>query len=315
MDTRETVRQAWQLTQAHLKTLIWYGALPSFFVIVVSSAYLAYQYNAFRTSALFSDESHSILDSISMVWELVSDHTGLAIVLVILSIIFMFGYVIFPPMFRGVMIHAVNRIRKNQDITGSVESGIGHFFPMFEYGILTGAFGITTLFTESSLILRWWGQDAFFIALPFFFFVAIIGFIINFLFTYSEYYIILEEKGVIQSIKESSILVLANLRRTFLVFALLLLIAARTILNVLLVLLIPMLVVAVSTFFATKFLTLIAFVIVGLLSLIILLISAYLLGLFNIFTTAVWVLTFGLLRQGQAEPKIAKDEPLELQQS
>lgn len=305
MNTRQIVGQAWQLTQAHLKKLIWYGALPSFFVMVISSIYLGYQYDAFRNSPLFSDEQNNFLERFAALFELMGDNVGLSIVLTILALLFFLGYVIFPPIFRGVLIRAWEHIRVDEDIKGSMEVGIRHFFPLFEFGLLTAIFGISTLFSSSSLILRWWGEGAFFIALPFFLIWAMIGFVVNFLFTYSEYYIVLEGKRVIESIKESVILVLANLRETFLILILMVLIAVQIVLRAILVLLIPMLVAAAATFFATKSLTIIALIIVGLVSLLILIASAYSLGLFNIFKTAVWVLTFGILRQ---KPSGKKEE-------
>lgn len=297
MSTRETVRHAWQLTQAHLRRLIWYAGLPSFFVMVVSSAYLAYQYNAFRHSTLFSEEVYSVLDSVKDVWGVVSNYPTLAIFGLLLAVIFLAGYFISPPMFRGMLIHALDKIRQNQSLKGSVEVGMRRFFPMFEYGLLTGIFGITTLFAESSLILRWWGVKPFLMALPFLLFIAIVGFVVSFLFTYAEYYIILEDKKVIQAIMDSITLVLSNLRQTFLVLILMILIGARIIVNAILVLLIPMGIIALASLFPSFFLTPLGLTLMAIFAFVILIVSAYLLGLFSIFATAVWVLTFGELRK------------------
>lgn len=80
MNSREIVRKAWQITQVHLKKLIWYGALPAFFSIVVSSAYITYQYNAFKHSQLFSDEvTSNALTLLRQVWDWISSNPGLTI--------------------------------------------------------------------------------------------------------------------------------------------------------------------------------------------------------------------------------------------
>ena len=309
MRSRDIVRKAWQITQVHLKKLIWYGVVPAFFGTVVSSVYLAYQYNAFKTSPLFSDPTrHDVIGTAKTVWGLISLHPTLTITLIVIGIIVFLGYVITPPIFRGTLINAVMRIKDYEPIEGSVEIGVRHFFPMFEFALLTGAFSITTLFTESSFILRWWGENIFFIALPILLFIAMVGLIISFLFTYAEYYIILEDKGLLRSIMDSTILVISNLRKTFLIFILLVLISARIILNVILILLIPMLVVIMTSYFATVFWSTIGFVLIGIFALAVLCVSSYLLGLFHIFTTAVWVLTFSFLAHKEKMP--IKDEDL-----
>ena len=154
-----------------------------------------------------------------------------------------------------------------------------------------------------------------FVALPILLFIAMAGLIINFLFTYTEYFVVLEEKPLIRSIMDSSILVVANLRKTILVFVLMLLIGARIILNVLLVLLIPMLVVFLTTYFASIFLSAFGLFMITLLGLVILVISSYLLGLFQIFATAVWVLTFVELKGDGAgavlSEEVQRDEAVE----
>ena len=309
MNVRDIVRKAWQITQVHLKKLIWYGFTPSFFGVIVSSVYLAYQYNAFKHSALFEAEPTSnVLGTARTVWDLASVHWGLSVTAVVIGVIILIGYTLTPPVFHGTLIHAIDRIRKYEPIQGSFESGVRHFFPMFEFAVLTGAFSITTLFTESSFILRWWGEGVFFIALPILLFIAMAGLIINFLFTYSEFFIILQNKSIIRSLSESSVLVIANLRKTFLVFVLMLLIGARIILNVLLVLLIPMLVVFLTSYLATVFLSTFGLIFIGIAGLAVLIVSSYLLGLFHIFAVAVWVLTFAQLTEGPAHHAKGKQE-------
>ena len=92
MHTRDIVRKAWQITQVHLKKLIWYGFVPSFFGVIVSSAYLAYQYNAFRHSALFGEAgSADVFATVKMVWGLVSAHSVLTVVFVVLASTYSFG--------------------------------------------------------------------------------------------------------------------------------------------------------------------------------------------------------------------------------
>ena len=296
MKSRDIVRKAWQITQVHIKKLIWYGAVPAFFGIVVSSVYIAYQYRAFKHSQLFSDQANTdVIDTVHTVWGLISGHPSLVIATVITAVIFLILKILLTPIFHGALISAIMRIKNYEPIDGSFEIGVRRFFPMFEFSLLTGSFSIVTLFTESSFILRWWGQNIFFLALPILLFIAAVGLIASFLFTYSEYYIVLENRRLIPSIGESIILVISNLRKTMLVFILMLLISARVVLNVILVLLIPMLVVGLGSYLVTVFWSFIGIAISGLIGFAVLLVAAYLFGLFNVFTTTVWVLTFAIL--------------------
>lgn len=293
MNVKETVREAWQLTQSNLRRLIWYGFIPAFFGVIVSSVYLTYQYNALRHSTYFSgSEQFDYSALFSKYWGLASENVGLSILLVVVALLIVAGNYLLPPVFKGTLISRIQKLSRQESLEGSREVGIRHFFPLFEFSIVTGAFSINTLFTESSFIFRWWGDQLLFLALPVLLFIAMAGLIINFLFTYAEYFIVLEDKGLIRAIMDSSVLVVSNMRKTILVFVLMLLIGARIILNVVLVLLIPMLVVFLTTYFATIFLSTFGLIMIGLVGLIILVISSYLLGLFQIFATAVWVLTF-----------------------
>jgi predicted membrane protein len=313
MNVRDIVRKAWQVTQVHIKKLIWYGAVPAFFSTVVSSTYLAYQYNAFKQSALFSSqEGLGLVKDIQLFWRMINTHPKLTVFLVILVILVLLGYILIPPIFRGTLIQALMRIKNYESIEGSMEIGVRRFFPMFEFALVSGVFSIITLFTESSFILRWWGESVFFILLPILLFIAAVGLIASFLFTYAEYFIVLEDHKLIKSISESVILVIANMRKTILIFILMLLISARIILNVLLILFIPMGVVLLTGYLATTYLQTVGIVILSIFALAVLLVTSYLMGLFNVFATAVWVFTYAALAEKtQPEIKDIKDVDLE----
>ncbi|MDH5596919.1 MAG: hypothetical protein OEY44_02340 [Candidatus Peregrinibacteria bacterium] len=318
MSVRDTVRKAWQITQVHLKKLLWYGFIPAFFSTIVSSVYIAYQYSAFRNSALFSPgrgQGQDVFKMAKKVWNVASHYPKVTIALIVIGVLIFLGYVILPPIFRGVLISAINKIRKYEPISGSMEVGVRHFFPMFEFALLTGAFSITTLFTESSFILRWWGENVFFVTLPILLFIAMAGLIISFLFTYAEYFIVLKGKNITKSIMESTILVISNLRKTFLVFMLMVLIGVRIVLNVLLVLLIPMLVIGAASYMATIFFSTYGLAFIGIFAFAILIVSSYLLGLFNIFATAVWVLTFAQLHEKEEDKKVPEPEKTETEKT
>ena len=309
MRSRDIVRKAWQITQVHLKKLIWYGITPAFFTLVITTAYLVYQYEAFMNSVFLTGaDSVDVLSIFKMTWGIASSHPKLSVVFTVLAIIFFVCYIILPPIFNGTMISAIMRIKQYKQIDGSFEVGVRHFFPMFEFALLSGAFSIRTLFTESSFILRWWGESIYFMFLPVLLFIATIGIIVSFLFTYTEFFIVLEGKSLIKSLMESTILVVSNLRKTFLVFVLMMLIGVRILLNMLLVLIVPMIAIFLAGYFATTIYSMAGLIIIGIFSVLMLFLSSYLLGLFHVFATAVWVITFSYLTERGKEEKEKEEE-------
>ena len=76
------------------------------------------------------------------------------------------------------------------------------------------------------------------------------------------------------------------------------------ILNVVLILFIPLGVVLLSGYLASTFLQTVGIIIVSILGLVVILTTSYLMGLFNIFTTAVWVLTYSVLTEKGYHEKI-----------
>ncbi len=296
MNVRRIVGQGLQMTNEHFKKLIWYAFIPAFLGVVISSAYLTYQYYTLINSPLFSTEQRDIWAIYDLFKDIFADRLVILVTLVILAILVVLGNILLKPIFNGTLINALMRLERGHSIDGSVEVGIRKFFPLFEFGILTSAFSITALFTQSFFILKLWGQNALFFILPILLFVAMAGLMINFFFVYSEYYIVLEDKKLIKSLVESFYLVIGNLRKTILVLLLMILIGARAILNALFFLLIPMLVIFLTSYFETFFLSMIGIVLMAVIILVVLVASAYLLGFFQIFATAVWVLTFKQLR-------------------
>lgn len=297
MRNRDIVKKSWQMTQVHLKKLIWYAFVPAFLTIVTSSVYMMYQYEAFKNSPLVTGKEgdEHFVTLLGVVWTFVRHHIGWSAFFTVGILIFLLCRMVLPPMLGGALIEACNRINHFKPISGSFEVGVRKFFPMFEFAIISGSFSITTLFTESSFVLRWWGESVFFFILPILIFVAMVGLILMFLFTYAEFFIVLEGKSIIKAMTSSAVLVISNLKRTILVFILMMLIGARVIINVILVLLIPMILIGISTLFASSILGKIGLIIALSITFVLVLVGSYLLGLFHVFATSVWVITYSQL--------------------
>ena len=167
-----------------------------------------------------------------------------------------------------------------------------HFLPLFEYRMLLRAFSLFGILTEISFIVRNLGTGALEILIIPFTLVFFIGLALLLLFTYSEYYIIIDGTGMMSAIGSSVRLVIRHWQHTFLMLILMLLITIRIFLNIILVLLIPAMIILSTGILAAFALAKIGFVIGVVVGLVGLYFAAYLGGILEVFSSSVWVFTF-----------------------
>ncbi|MFT7184574.1 MAG: hypothetical protein ACI9QC_000919, partial [Oceanicoccus sp.] len=192
------------------------------------------------------------------------------------------------------LIQLLAKIRAGQKVSmfEGVSFGFNRFLQLFEYQLAIKTFSIVSLITEGALILRMLGVDAFMLFLWALVLFAIIGLILSVLFTYSEFFIVIDNKGVFKSMMASSALVVRHWHHTLFMFLLMAIISIRTILNLLIALLIPILVIAPIFLFASLTLANLGVLIGSTAGLVALYFAAYFLGIFEVFATAVWTFTF-----------------------
>ncbi|MFH0834437.1 MAG: hypothetical protein V2A63_03545 [Patescibacteria group bacterium] len=292
MKSSEVIRLAWQLTNSK-KGLIWYGVVPTFFTMLVGLGYITYQFLAFEVSPFFGNKHFDFGKIGVLTLDFFKDHPGMIAVLVVAAVITAIGYFLIPPVTEGGLIGltaAFHKGREDVEVRDGVTIGMHHFFTMFEYGALVGAFSFFEFMTVVSLSIRHLGVPTWLvILLAVLFFVS---FVLGFLFIYSQNFIILEHRGIIGAISGSAKLVISNFGQTFLMWLLMLLISIRVIINVILVFLIPAFVAFVANFFVSKVVLAFGIILATIAGLIVLCIAAYLGGVLHVFTQAAWTITF-----------------------
>ncbi len=291
MKHREIIKTAWQITRSQ-KGLLWYGIVPAFFSTVVGTGYIFYQVWAFKTSPFFGGLNFDYSSLVDQIVTFSGEHMTLSIVAVILAIISGLGFLLAPSLCEGGVIGIVSAVARGKEIKSGdgFNIGLANFFRMFEYRLIASTFSFAEFFTIFSVIVRHLGlSSVFFIVFAVIFAISLITY---FLFLYSEIFIVLEKKSVINSMLSSARLAFGNLQHTFLMWMLMLLIAARVIINIVLLFLIPMLVVFVTDFFVSQIALTIGVILGSAVGLLVLLLSAYLAGTLHVFITASWTLTF-----------------------
>ncbi|MBI2463369.1 hypothetical protein HYV57_00230 [Candidatus Peregrinibacteria bacterium] len=296
MNYRIVIRNAWELTQTQKRLIMWYGFIPSLLTTLVGILYVSYQIVAtYKTPYFSGKEQKSFLrEVIEMIITFVKTHHDLGLFLIIVSAVILVLYLLLPTLCRGALIQLTTRIQNNQKIRirDGLTYGLFSFLPLLEYHLLIKSFSVGAILVEAAFIFRnlgiGWFQTLFF---PFLLF-AFIGLILSLLFTYADYFIVIDKQPVFSSIIQSSKLVLLQWQATFLIVILMTLITIRIIFNILLVLVIPAIILIPAGYIATKTLAIIGFIFGLVIGVVALFFAAYFGAILEVFTTAVWVNTF-----------------------
>jgi len=295
MNYRKIIVEAWEYTQANKRLVHWLGVVPAFFTTTFSIGYLMYQYFAFKKSYLFDNADESFLHTVVIaIFDFIKNHFSWTLPLVIIAIIFGIFYLLLPTLAEASAVQIIARERNGQRVSVSrgVRHGIMSFLPLFEYHLMVKTFTVFSILIEMAFVLRNLGVGIFEIMLPLFMVVLFVSFILLLLFTYTDFYIIIDGNKIIDSIKKSSRLVITNWRDTFLITFLMIIIGIRIIIQAIIVFMVPIFVVAVTSYLTTILMPSTGIVLGGALGLIALLVASYLNGVVNIFTYSVWTYTY-----------------------
>jgi len=298
MKYRVIIHDAWVLTQENKKLIWWFAFLPALITSLVAMVYFAYQFAAFWTSPYFREQATGSREILGIIFEksleLMNAHPALAVVLVIIAAIIGLAWLMLPVFTQGALIQLIARARLGHKISvlEGISYGFTRFLQLFEYHLLIKTFSIVGVLTEATFILRNLGPEAFAVLGWIFLLILVVGLFLTLLFTYSEYYIVLDRRGVFKSMLASSGMVVRQWHHTLFMFLLMAIISIRIVFNILVALLVPILVIAPIFFFASITLAKIGVVIGTIIGLVALYFASYFLGVFHVFATAVWTFTY-----------------------
>ncbi len=295
MDYKKIIQESWSSTQKSKSLIVWFGFLPSLLTTTVGIGYMAYQFFAFKQSYLFSDGDKSFLhDVVYFIVDFIKTHVSWTFPLIVVAIILLVIYLLFPTLARAASIQAIARKRNNQPsgVGTGLRYGIMSYLPLFEYHLLIKTFAFFSILIEMAFVLRNLGPVIFKLFLPIFIIFITISFLLMLLFTYADFFIVIDGQSVFTSMKKSAKLVIMHWKHTFLITILMILIGIRIIIQAFMVFLIPALIVLIAGYLATVTLPITGVIIGGSVGVIALIISAYLNGIVDIFSYTVWTYTF-----------------------
>lgn len=295
MNYRALISEAWKYTQSNKKLIVWFGFIPSIFSTTFGIMYVLYQFFSLKKSPVFDNAEHSLMYDVStFAFKILKESGPLMVPIIITAVVVAIIYLLLPTLAQGGAIQYIARRRNGQNVTlgDGVKYGMLSFLRLFEYHLLVRSFSVIAVFSEMAFVLRNMGLDVFKFMLPLFLFILAVGLILNLFFTYADLFIVIENEGVMASIKSSAKMVLLSWQHTFLITILMLIIGIRIILQVLMILLVPALVFLTAGYFTTLAIPYLAATIAISVGGISLLLAAYLGGIVNIFAYTVWTFTF-----------------------
>ncbi|MBI5413539.1 hypothetical protein HZA42_04295 [Candidatus Peregrinibacteria bacterium] len=294
MNSKHVIAEAWHFTRENPRLMWVYAFLPAVLNTLVGVLYLGYQFFAFKRSPLFDNAEKSFMT------EVITDVFGflnmysLWLPAIIATIVIGIMYLLLPTLCQGALIQLIARKKRGENVRAihGISFGLLVFLPLLEYHLLIKGFSLFSILTEAGFAWRNLGTDVMTTLLPVFIIAGVIGIILTLLFTYSEFFIVLNKRSVLAAMGRSAKLVIISWQHTFLIAILMAIIGLRVIINILAVLLVPTLLFLSAGLVATFTLPNLGIIIGILISGTGLFVASYFTGILNLFANAVWTLSY-----------------------
>ena len=221
-------------------------------------------------------------------------HSSYAFETIIISVIFIIIYFFLTPIFEWWLIKYISLKNTENELSSSEAfwQWLYNFFPLFEYNNIFSEFKIISILNWYLFIIRFIWIEYISEISYIFIIILFLWIILNILFSYSKYVIIIDKKNTFEAIWISSKITILNLKRTIKLYFLMLFLNIRVILNFIIFLSFPIIMIVVIWLITTKIFLFVAITI--LIILFILFISAlwYLTAVLEVFKTSIWYFAY-----------------------
>ncbi len=301
IDTKiDIIIPAWELIKDDHKVKKMYF-FPWILSIIFLSALLAYQ--TIYTYTILSGKKEETLEKI-----LNFIHSDYIIEFIIWTIIFIILYTLIIPIFEWWIIRYIAKkdTEHKAEIWESLSVWLYRFLPIFEYNNLFSEFKFLSIVNWYLFFLRFFEFKYINIITYIFIWLFLFSMIINILFIYSKYIIVLENKKVFESIWKSAKLALMNLKNTFKLYILMFILNIRVIFNFIVFLIFPILIVFVIWFVTTQLIKTLALIVILIIFVLFILFLWYLAWVLETLKAAIWYYAYrkGNQRLNEIEKEI-----------
>lgn len=210
----------------------------------------------------------------------------------ILILIFLVIYFLLVPIFEAWLIKYIDVKYKNPENKLSKSEAfwqwLTKFLQIFEYNNIFSEFKILSILNWYLFVLRFTWVQYVKIITYIFLFLFVFWLIINILFVYSKYFLVIENKTVFESISASTRLTILNPKNTIQLFFLMFILNFRVIINFLIFLIFPVLIVLTITYISIKILLFLALFLLVIIFVFLIFFMWYITAVLDIFKVALW---------------------------
>ena len=217
-------------------------------------------------------------------------HSDYVFEIAISAIIFILLYIFIIPIFEWWLISYIDKknCEKETCCRDAVSHWIFKFLPIFEYDNLFSEFKFMSVVNAYLFLLRFVWLEYISLVNYIFIVLFILSTIINILFAYSKYIIIIENKKVMESISISSKIAILNFITTIKLYLFMFILNTRVIINFLVFLLFPLLIIFVISLITSKIFMLITVILLSIIFILLILFLWYLNWVLEVFKTSIW---------------------------
>lgn len=278
---------AWEIIKEDSKIKKFY-LFPWLLSIIFLTLILVYQ-SIYTYVKIFWHNEKEVFDKILTFLE--SDYWFEAIIILI---IFIVVYFLSTPIFEWWLIKYIDSKIKWKPLSSSeaLWEWLYKFLPIFEYNNMFSEFKIISIINSYLFMIRFIWIEYIKTINYIFLIMFFLWLIINILFSYSKYPIVLHNKWVFESIWESAKIAILNPRKTIKLYFLIFFLNLRVVINFVIFLLFPIIIVAAIWFITTKFLLIIAISILSIIFIILIFILWYITAVLDVFKTALWYFAY-----------------------
>lgn len=221
-------------------------------------------------------------------------HSSYFLEIIVSALIFMVIYVFLMPIFEWWLIKYLDE-KHNWRYISTIDSlwlWLVRFLPLFEYNNAFSEFKYISILNAYLFLIRFMGLEYINYLNYAFIWAFFISTLINVLFAYAKYEMVLKNKWVFQSIWVSAKISILNLKNTLKLYILMFIINIRVLINFLIFLFFPILLAVAISYFTTKLFLTIAVGLIAILFIFFIFFLWYLTAVLEVFKTSIWYFAY-----------------------
>lgn len=279
---KDIIQKAWDIIHEDNKIKKFFF-LPWLLSIIFLTLILVYQ-TIYTYVEIFHQEDKALRVILSLF------HSWYLPEIIIWFLIFLVVYIIIMPLYEWTLISYISKKEESDtevSLPDSFWKWLYRFLPLFEFWNIFSQFKFMSIINIYLFCLRFvWLEYILYLTIAFFF-LLLISTVVNVLFAYSRFEIVLNHKSALESISESIKISILNLSTTTKLYFYMFLLNIRIIINFFVFLFFPFFIATAITYITTKVFLIITVIILSIIFFILIIILWYLGWVFEILKTSI----------------------------